>query len=390
MIYKYIGNTGVKIPAIAQGTTGIGSYGRFNPDTVKERITVLKNGIDLGLTFLDTAELYGGGFVEEIVGEVITGIRDKIFLATKFNPKEHEAGSVFNSIENSLRRLKTDYIDLYQIHWPNPKIPIDEIMKALFKLTEMGKIRFVGVSNFSLGDFKSAQAFFNGKIVSNQVEYNLLDRSVENDFLPYCISQKVTLLAYSPLNQGRLFFDDVQEAVLVSMAKKYNKSVAQIVLRWLIEHVPVVAVTKTKNIDHLKENAASAEFDLETEDLVRITNFSSTNFIEVPTDKIRLCAINGRPVYTTIAEAKENRLDLIPSPINLAEMFKQGDFVRPIRLKPTKDATGKFLYDIDNYDTMDHVKKYWAWIIAFGNDKPIPAFILADKSRHEHEIQKIR
>lgn len=380
MIYKYLGDTGVKVSAIAQGTTGFGSYQQFDPERVKERIAVLKCGIAAGLNFIDTAELYGGGFVEEIVGEVITGIRDKIFLASKFNPREHEAGSVFHSLENSLRRLKTDYIDLYQIHWPNPSIPIDTVMQSLDKLTAAGKIRFVGVSNFSLGDFKSAQAFFNGKIVSNQMEYNLLDRSAEHDFLPYCISQKVTLLAYSPLNQGRLFFDNEQEAVLSSLAHKYEKTVAQIVLRWLIAHTPVVAVTKTKSIEHLKENAASAEFDMEAADLERINNFSATNFIEVPTDKIRLGGITDRPVYTTLAEARENRLDLIPSPINLAQLFKKGDFVRPVRLKPTRDTTGRFLYDIDNYDIMDHVKKYWAWIIAFGPEKPIPAFILRDKA----------
>jgi len=380
MIFKYLGNTGVKVSAIAQGTTGIGSYQYNNPDVVKERAAVLKCGIEAGLNFIDTAELYGGGFVEEIVGEVITGIRNKIFLASKFNPKEHETESVVHSLENSLRRLKTDYIDLYQIHWPNPSVPIDTTMQTLDKLMVAGKIRFVGLSNFSISDFKSAQDFFNRKIVSNQIEYNLLDRSAENDFLPYCISQKVTLLAYSPLNQGKLYFDDEQEAVLSSLAQKYEKTIAQIVLRWLIAHAPVVAVTKTKSIAHLKENAASAEFDMEEADLDRINHFSATNFIAVPTDKIRLGGITNRPVYTTLAEARENRLDLIPSPINLARLFKKDDFVRPVRLQPTKDTTGRFLYDIDTYDIMDHVKKYWAWIIAFGPEKPIPAYILREKA----------
>ena len=380
MIYKSLGDTDTKVSAIAQGTTGFGSHESFDSDNVQERVTALRCGIDAGLTFIDTAELYGGGFAEEIVGNVIAGIRDKIFLGSKFNPKKQEVGSVINSLENSLRRLKTDYIDLYQIHWPNPSIPIDTIMQSLDKLISTGKIRFVGVSNFSLSDFKSAQAFLNRKIVSNQIEYNLLDRSPEGIFLAYCISQKVTLLAYSPLNQGRLFFDSEQEAVLSSLAQKYEKTIAQIVLRWLIEHTPVVAVTKTRNIEHIKENAASAEFDMEAEDLALINNFSASNFIEVPTDKIRLRGITERPVYTTLAEAQENKLDLIPSPMSLAQLFMKGDFVRPVRLKPTKDTTGRFFYDIDNYDILDHVKKYWGWVIAFGPEKPIPAFILCDKA----------
>lgn len=376
MIYKYLGNTGIRIPAIVQGTTGIGSYDNFNPDSVKERIKVLKTGIDLGLNFIDTAELYGGGFAEEVVGQTIRGIRENIFLASKFNPKKDVYKSVIDSVENSLRRLNTDYIDLYQIHWPNPSIPIEEVMNALYKLVKVGKIRFVGVSNFSLNDFRAAQDCFNEEIVSNQIEYNLLERSPEDDFMPYCDSNNITLFAYSPLNQGRLFFNNEQKLILLSLAKKYSKTIAQMVLRWLIEHTPIVAITKTKSIDRIKEIYLSMDFDIENDDLDAISNFSKLNFIEVPIDKIRIGGITEKPILETLDEAIANKLDLIPSPINLAKLLKKGDRLKPIRLVPTTDGSGKFLYDIDSYDPMDHVKKYWAWILAFGYDKPIPAFIL--------------
>ncbi len=379
MIYKYLANTGIKVPSIAQGTTGLGSRQNFDPDRLKARISVMKCGIEAGLTFIDTAELYGGGFSEEITGGVIAGVRDKIFLASKFNPDDFGGDSVFTSLENSLRRLKTDYLDLYQVHWPNPSIPIDNIMRALDKLIQSGKIRFAGLSNFSLNGFKAAESHLNGKIVSNQREYNLLDRSVETDFLPYAIINNVTLLAYSPLNQGRLFSDLKQGVVLAGLARKYEKSIAQVVLRWLIDHEPVIAVIKTGSIDHMKEIAASTDFNLEAQDFASIDNLCRTELAQVPTDRIRLCGISDRPVYATVAEALENKLDLIPSPANLAKLFERGDFVRPIRLQPTKDTSGRFLYDIDTYDIWDHVKKYWAWIMAFGNELPIPAFILGGK-----------
>ena len=136
MILKKLGNTQVNIPAIGQGTTGSGSYLNFNPDLVKRRIEVLTYGIDIGMSWLDTADLYGGGLAEEIVGKIIKGRRDKVFVASKFNPKENTYNSVISSVESSLKRMGTDYLDLYQLHWPNPVLPISEIMKALTMLVD--------------------------------------------------------------------------------------------------------------------------------------------------------------------------------------------------------------------------------------------------------------
>ncbi|MFA4917245.1 MAG: aldo/keto reductase [Syntrophales bacterium] len=376
MIFKTLGNTGVKIPAIAQGTTGIGNYANFDPDLVSKRIDVLKYGIDLGINFIDTAELYGGGFVEETLGKVLNGMRDKIFLASKFNPKEDVSESIPASLENSLKRLRTDHLDLYQIHWPNPSVPIDKIMQALSKIVEQGKTRFVGASNFCVEDFKAAQSFFGDKIVSNQLEYNLLDRSVEDDFLPYCADNRISLLAYSPLNHGKVHYDDEQKAILSAIAHKYNKTISQIVLRWLIGRTPVVVVTKTRSMEHTKENALSADFDLREEDVSVIDGLSKQHVVRVLTSSINLSVSDKKPVYGTLEEAMENRLDLIPSPVNLAKNVSENKNIKPIRLKPSKDTSGKYSYDIDDYDIMDEVKKYWAWVIAYGWDRPIPAFVL--------------
>jgi len=376
MLYKNLGNTEIKIPAIAQGASRIGSYSNFNPDEVNNRIKAIRYGIDMGMNFIDNAELYGGGFAEEVVGRVIEGVREKVFLATKFNPRENVSESLRSSIENSLRRLKTDYIDLYQIHWPNPAISLEQTMLALSRLIEEGKVRFAGLSNFPVEDFIIAQSFFNCRLVSNQIEYNLLDRSAEDESLLYCRSQKVTLLAYSPLNQGIIFINDEQKRVLLSIAEKYGKTVPQVILRWLIKDPSVVVITRTKSIERVKANALSTEFELMEEDILKINELSKQNFIEVPVNSIRLNTSSDKAIYTSLSEAIENRLDLIPSPVNLAKVISARKIIMPVRVHMTKAAVRNHTYDMDDYDIMDQVKKYWAWIIAYGYDKPIPVFVL--------------
>lgn len=371
MIYKNIGDT--KVPAIAQGTTRIGNREMVESIGVKERINVIRYGIDLGLNFIDTAELYGGGFSEEIVGKVIKGIRDKVFLSSKFNPRVGKYISEY--LDSSLKRLKTDYIDLYQIHWPNPTVPIDRVMRSLSELIDDGKIRYIGTSNFSLEEFKVAQSFFDKKIVSNQLEYNLLDRSVENDFLPYCVNNNIALIAYSPLNQGRMFFDDKQRLILEEIARKYDKTIAQIILRWLAKHDNVISVVKTEKMSRMKENALSLEFELEKDDVSRINDLSKRNYVYILPKYIHLSVLDDSRIYTSIEDAVENKLDLIPSPVNLADIIKKYNLIKPIRVRENKNNAGNY-YDIDSYDIMDQVKKYWAWIIAYGYNVPIPAFVM--------------
>lgn len=377
MIYKKLGHTQVEIPAIGQGTTGSGSYLNFNPERVKRRMEVLRYGIDLGMTYLDTAELYGGGLAEEIVGKVIKGRRNEVFVASKFNPQKDVFKSVVHSVEGSLKRLRTDYVDLYQIHWPNPFIPISETMEALLILVDQGKIRYVGVSNFSLEEFEEAQSSSTREtIVSNQVEYNLLDRSAENDFLPFCKKTGVSLIAYSSLNQGKFLLGEKQREILNNLSVKYNKTIPQIVLRWIISHKPIIAISQSKSMSHTKENALSTDFDLEEEDIHKISEVYKQECIEVPPNRIRLSVSENGPIYATMKEALDNHLDLIPSPLVLSKIILKRNYVKPIRLVPTKDASAKYDYDIDDYDIRDNVKKYWAWVIAYGAKVNIPAIIL--------------
>ena len=188
---------------LGQGCMGIGGEFTREVNNDVDYISALRLGVDLGLTFLDTAEVYGGGHSEELIGRAIRGIRSKVFIASKFSPENSSYKNVLEAAERSLTRLKTEYLDLYQVHWPNPKIPVCETMAALEKLVQDGKILNIGVSNFSkLQMIEAQQCLVTTKIISNQVEYNLFDRFIENDIYPHCMSNNSTLIAYSPLEKG--------------------------------------------------------------------------------------------------------------------------------------------------------------------------------------------
>jgi len=376
MIYKTLGVSGIKIPAIAQGTSGFGNYANADAAVVEERIAALRQGVEAGLTLIDTAELYGGGFSEEVVGKAIGGMRSKVIISSKFNPREDVAPAFERSLEGSLARLKTDYIDLYQIHWPNPFIPLEPVLEAIFQAIKKGLIRAVGVSNFPTQYMKDAQMVFEGTIVSNQFEYNLLDRSIEDDILPYCEKNNMTLLGYSPLNQGKVVGMEEHRVTLGAIAEKHEKTIAQVVLRWLVSHAPVVAMAKTKTQKYIEESVGAMDFDLSAEEVAQISALKAGKATPVPISSIRVVAPAHRKLCHTIEEAKENKDDLLPSPSALAQMYAETGFFKPIRLTRTADTSGRFLYDIDQYDVMDQVKKYWAWQIAKGKDEPIPAYIL--------------
>jgi len=245
---KHIGATGVEVPEI-----GIGTY------LYKGSSDLLRQGIDLGATFIDTAELYEN---EEVVGRAIKGVRDRVFVATKTHHWKHN--DVLRCAEASLQRLGISTIDLYQVHWPNAAVPIEETMGAMEELVRQGKVRFVGVSNFTIPEFARAQAALRSiKIVSNQMRFSLVDRTVERDVLPYCHKHGVTLIAYSPLGHN---FQKILEAdragVLVQHSRATGKTPAQIALNWCVAKPGVVAIPKTESVIHLDENCGGSSWRL--------------------------------------------------------------------------------------------------------------------------------
>jgi diketogulonate reductase-like aldo/keto reductase len=371
--YKELGKKHTKIPAIGQGCMGIGGYLSKESLHDDNQIKALRLGIELGMTFLDTAEAYGNGHSEEIVGRSVEGIRDKVFIGTKVSPEHLSYDALLRSAEGSLRRLKTDYIDLYQVHWSNPKIPISETMRAMKRLLKAGKIRYVGVSNFSLKELKEAQAAISeDEIVSAQVEYNLFDRTIENSILPYCEREGITTIAYSPLDQGKIASGDKRIEALQMIANKYNQTMVQVALNWLISHPSVIAIPKATNPAHIKENAAAADFELSGEDFKKISEIFAQECVYVPTDRIRVImgGQGNRQVYHTLEAAIENKLGFVPSPVDLAHDIREGEVLKPVRVIRSTDKTGKY-----DYDLTEGRIRYWAWVIAYSGEKPIPVYI---------------
>jgi diketogulonate reductase-like aldo/keto reductase len=233
------------------GTWRIGAYG--SPDERARQVAAIKKGIELGINLIDTAEMYASGRSEEVVRDAVKDIRKEVFIATKVSPGNLRHDDVIDACKGSLRRLGTSYVDLYQVHWPNPSIPIRETMSAMEQLVREGLVRYVGISNFNVSETDAARAALpKSEIVSNQVEYSLTNRYVEPEILPYCVSEKMTLIAYSPLAQG-VISDSIPKAIL----QKYKMTSAQAMLNWVTRNEQVIAIPKATNPSHLQENASS-------------------------------------------------------------------------------------------------------------------------------------
>ena len=262
MELKQLGNTGIMVAEIGLGTW------RY-----KGSAETLRAGIDLGATLIDTAEGY---YTEDIVGEAIKGIRDKVFIATKVSGRHLAYDDVLQSAEDSLYKLDTDYIDLYQIHWPNSSFPIKDTMTALGELADRGLIRFIGVSNFDVDEMEEAQSFLNNHpIVSNQVRYNLNDRSIERDLLPYCEEKGITIMAYTPLDDGNLtkkerYFKSKKMNVLSSISDECSKTIGQVALNWCNSSQNVIAIPKSNSLERTVENCRASDWRLSNEQVERL------------------------------------------------------------------------------------------------------------------------
>src|SRR5216683_2146669 len=246
-------NLSIRLPEIGFGTWNY--RGGVEP---------LRAAIECGARLIDTAESYG---TEEIVGEAIKGRRHQVFLATKVLPRNFRRHDLIAAAERSLRRLGTDHIDLYQLHWPNLTIPIEEPMKGMERLVDDGKVRFIGVSNFSVRDLINAQAALaKQRIVANQVRYNLIERTIEGGLLQYCQKNGITVIAYSPLatSLGNIRAAD-PEGVLPKVAEASFKSPAQVALNWCINKESVIAIPKASSVEHVVENMGASGWQLRPE-----------------------------------------------------------------------------------------------------------------------------
>ncbi len=259
MNFQELGRSGTRVPDVGLGTW---LYTAGNGP--------LRRGVELGANLIDTAEMYG---TEDAVGNAIEGIRDEVVVATKISPSHFRRRDVHKACDESLMRLRVDVIDLYQLHWPNPRIPIAETMSAMEELVEEGKIRHVGVSNFTVQQMEEAQAVMaKSRFVSNQVEYSLTNRSIEADVLPYCQANGITVIAYAPLSRGVLgnVEGDAGARTVAEVAARNGRTAAQVALNWCLTHERVVVIPKTNTMARIDENCAASGWRLPDEDIAAL------------------------------------------------------------------------------------------------------------------------
>jgi diketogulonate reductase-like aldo/keto reductase len=253
---------GVVLPVLGQGTWNMGERAAAR----QAEVAALRLGLDLGMTLIDTAEMYAAGGAEQVVGEAIAGRREDVFLVSKVLPENASRTGTVSACEQSLRRLGTDVIDLYLLHWEGPH-PLAGTLAAFEQLERAGKIRFFGVSNFDLDLMDRCEALPQGpRLHANQVLYNLARRGAEGRLLPACIEREILFMAYSPLEQGRLR----RSAALREVARRHGVSPWRVALAWTLRWPGVVAIPKSSNPEHVRDNAAAAALALEAEDLAAL------------------------------------------------------------------------------------------------------------------------
>ena len=266
--------SGRSIPVLGQGTWKMGE----DPAKRRTEVVALGLGLDLGMTLIDTAEMYGEGGAESMIAEVIASRRAEVFLVSKVYPHNGTRQRVIEACERSLRRLKTDYLDLYLLHWRG-SVPLADTMQGFQTLKRAGKIRDYGVSNFDQDDMVEAAGLDGGdEIATDQVLYNLKRRGIEWDLLPWCRERGIPIMAYAPLEEGNM----LNRPQLKLVASRLGVTPAQVALSWLIRQEGIVTIPKASSTDHVRENRAALDLTLDGQDLAELDQTFSRPRKKIP------------------------------------------------------------------------------------------------------------
>jgi diketogulonate reductase-like aldo/keto reductase len=254
--------SGETVPQLGQGTWRMGESARIR----KQEVAALRLGLDLGMNLIDTAEMYADGDAEEVVAEAMRGRRENVFIVTKVLPENATRAGTIEACERSLKRLKTDRIDLYLLHWRG-RPQLAETLDAFLALQEAGSIRYWGVSNFDVSDMEELFALDGGAdCATNQVLYNLKRRGIETGLLPWSRGRSLPIMAYSPIEQGRL----LRDRTLAAVAARHGVTPAQIALAWVLQHKDMMVIPKAGTEAHVRENHAALDIALSEADLAEL------------------------------------------------------------------------------------------------------------------------
>lgn len=378
MIYKKLGSSNIKVSALGLGTNGIGNFQNNSPEKTHNRQKIYQFAQDHGINLFDSAELYGEGYAEYILGKTFKKKRGHIIISCKVNPDNCTSYLLEKSLKRSLKNLNTDYIDLYQLHWPNPFVEFEETFATLDNFVQKGYIRYIGVCNFTTEMIIEANKYLKKtKIVSNQIELNLFYHQYLYDDIKFYEKMNISILGYGALNHLNVLKKSKLQKSFLKLQNKYpKKSLTEILIKYFTTFKEVTLLTKTDNLDHLKENLSAFDFTLEEEDYKTIKKLFKKELNSVPLKKINIPKIYKETILelnqkSSAYEIIKNYSNLIPSPLSLAKMYVKYNFFKPIKLIEENNH-----YTLDTYDFWGEYKKYLAWKLLYEFSKPIPAIIL--------------
>ncbi len=349
---------------IVVGVIGQGTALEFcaSAGSLRQAVGLLRLGADLGMTLVDTAPSYEYGLAEAALGRALGEARDRFVVATKFPPECSAPDQLVASVESSLRRLHTDAIDLLQIHWPHPTIPLAETLGAMVRLVERGLVRALGLGNCTteqLGAARRGEAA--PHLVAVQQEFSLAQRTAATDTLPLCQEHGLALLAYSPLGRGRVVARGHGSATLARLARRLEVSPATVALAWLAAESGVIPIPRASSEKHIRQNAAAGELALAF--APHVEEIDPARIVVQDDDP-------AHPTYTTLEQARANGLGLVPGPSELAERIAAGELLKPVRVEPL--ASGATM---TGYRLIEGRVRYWAWVIAWQGRRPITAIV---------------
>ena len=361
----------MQLPLVGQGSGNKGADLSTFSNDFNDLVNGVKFGIDNGLTLIDTAEVYGDGRSELIIGAAVKDLRNSVLIATKFSPNNHSYKSVIDSAKGSLIRLGIEQIDIYQIHWPNRSVPMTETLSAMADLQSQGVIRQIGVCNFSVNQLENAieiARLLGTKIFSIQIKFNLIDQFAYHKIKEICNINDIKIIAYSPF-KSLLNKNSSRAQVLEKLGIENGMSPMQVALSWILQHPNVIPIPESANYAHLKEISETGIGRLTEGSLSELDKNFSNLICEIETSSIK----SRNPVRSqskTLSKTEIEKFsdDFCPSIIELASEISTGEFLQPILVARSATAPGA-------YEIVEGELRYWAFVYAFGKDRKISAII---------------
>lgn len=329
---------------------------------------------------MDTSPIYGNGFSEKILGEFILKSKDKFFIASKYYPDDDaNEDDVIVSVENSLKRLQVDSIDLIQLHWPNPRANLEAVVYGLEKLLKQGKIGSLGTCNFSAPEVNELASLWSQGLISNQQEVNLNNVGAMEEFLD---PSGARTLSYGTLLQGRFSFSKNQRKFLTETALQIGISPAALTLAIMHLLEPrVIPILKISSVHHLRDLIQGQASQLDLSILHEFQKIQPPEIQYIEPTLISLAGDRNRKPYLTTEEALSNPLGLFPSPASLSERIIKYSLSMPVKVIALRDGS----FQVDSEDPFDQIKKYWAWCLAYPGSK-IPVIIFESGGEESHEL----